>query len=82
MRMLPLYRHVNQKSDYDDDDTAYVYMARKATSNECPQHVSLWRFGENYPKIITKYSSLINLLFHLVGTEEYFDRLQRIRSDC
>ena len=31
---------------------------RWGTSNEYPQHMFLWRTGENYPIIITKYSSL------------------------
>ena len=30
----------------------------QGTSNEYPQHMFLWRTGENYPIIITKYSSL------------------------
>ena len=35
-------------------------------SNEYPQHMFLWRTWENYPKIITKYSSLtIPLLYVL-----------------
>ena len=31
---------------------------KRGTSNEYPQHVFLWRTGENYPRIITKYSFL------------------------
>ena len=30
----------------------------QGASNEYPQHMFLWRTGENYPIIITKYSSL------------------------
>ena len=30
----------------------------RGVSNEYPQHMFLWRTGENYPRIITKYSSL------------------------
>ena len=31
---------------------------RWGTSNEYPQQMFLWRTGENYPTVITKYSSL------------------------
>ena len=31
----------------------------RGTSNEYPQHMFLWRTGENYPIIITKYSLTI-----------------------
>ena len=31
---------------------------RRGASNEYPQHMFLWRTGENYPRIIIKYSSL------------------------
>ena len=30
----------------------------RGTSNEYPQHMLWWRTGENYPRIITKYSFL------------------------
>ena len=33
---------------------------RPVACNEYPQHRILWRNGENYPRIITKYSSLIS----------------------
>ena len=32
----------------------------QGASNEYPQHTFLWRTGENYPIIITKYSPLDN----------------------
>ena len=37
---------------------------RWGASNEYPQHMLLWRTGENYPWIIVKYSSLTNLLLN------------------
>ena len=33
-------------------------MPHRGISNEYPQHMFLWRTGEKYPIIITKYSSL------------------------
>ena len=39
---------------------------RRGASNEYPQHMVLWRIGENYPRIIIKYSSLtIPLVAHV-----------------
>ena len=35
---------------------------RRGASNEYPQHMFLWRTGENYPRIIIKYSSLTSPL--------------------
>ena len=35
---------------------------RRGASNEYTQHMFLWRNGENYPRIITKYSSLTSPL--------------------
>ena len=40
-------------------------MPRWGASNEYPQHTFLWRTGENYPIIITKYSSLTIPLWHI-----------------
>ena len=31
---------------------------QQGASNEYPQHMFLWRTGENYPRITIKYSSL------------------------
>ena len=42
-------------------------MPRQGASNEYPQHVSLLRTGENYPRIITKYSSLTSPMY-IIGT--------------
>ena len=39
---------------------------QRGASNEYPQHIFLWRTGENYPRIITEYSSLTLLPRRLI----------------
>ena len=48
--------------------TIYVFMLwysleapRRGDSNEYPQRMFLWSYKKTYPKIITKYASLIPL---------------------
>ena len=36
------------------------------TSDEYPEHMCLWRTGENYPRIINNYSSLTSLLIQQI----------------
>ena len=46
----------------------------QCASNEYPQHtIILWRTEENYPRIITKYSSLTSpLAMHIETCKLYF----------
>ena len=37
MWMMPLHLHVNQKSDYDDDDKLYVGIVKQAGDMKCPE---------------------------------------------
>ena len=52
LRYFFLFLHINIRCGFS------LEAPQRGASNEYPQHMVLWRTGENYPRIITKYSSL------------------------
>ena len=48
---------------------------RRGASNEYPQHIFLLRNKKNYPRIITKYSSLTTPLFNTFKEKQHCPRI-------
>ena len=55
-------------SDYCVYMCQNIYCGNYGASNEYPQHMFLWRTGENYPTILTKYSFFFyNFIFQTIS---------------